>query len=224
MQSSGSTTQLIKSRLRKTKPNSATMTIKTNFDLVIEQETNHPHLIDAQHATFEFARLDLLDDNSTVSSYSDDDSTLDSLGSDCGLEIPLTGGRGRSHRGRNLSRQALEQMLAELDREESMLGRRGPHRADSNEDSDHDSVNLTIRRGIRLLRDRSDDMEEDDSLRLAGSRVPRRAHMTMIEQMEEDDLDEEEDDYEADIYIPLSPMVGCSPTVSRKVLDRTRSF
>jgi hypothetical protein len=62
------------------------MAIKTNFDLILvdyedQQADSYPsHLIDAeQHAMMEFVGLEQLDEDSTIGSYSDDDSTISSL-------------------------------------------------------------------------------------------------------------------------------------------------
>jgi hypothetical protein len=206
------------------------MAIKTNFDLILvdyedEQANSYPaHLIDAeQHAMMEFVGLEQLDDDSTIGSYSDDDSTISSLESaeeddllDLVHDVDFPSSIRR--RERRPSRQRLDEMMQALELDVSRLGferliqQQALQRSEPSDDADQESLALTrgrhVRRHTRTRGDEGDSLGEEDSLRLARSRVP-----TMSQEREGVVVDEE--DFDEEIQVPLSSMGGGSSRVQR---------
>jgi hypothetical protein len=204
------------------------MAIKTNFDLILvdyedQQADSYPaHLIDAeQHAMMEFVGLEQLDDDSTIGSYSDDDSTISSLESaeeddllDLVHDVDFPSSIRR--RERRPSRQRLDELMQALELDYSQLAfverfqQQALQRGEPSDDADQDSLVLTrgrhVRRHTRTRGDEGDAFGED-SLRLARSRVPT------MSQHEGFVVDEE--DFDEDIQVPLSSMGGGSRRVQR---------
>jgi hypothetical protein len=207
------------------------MTIQTNFDYIIatpdDEQANYPHhLIDTeQFNNFEqlvvgLELLDDADDCSTVSSYSDDDSSIESsleimeddsvdLPAD-DFEIPLAR-PSRSRERRGASRRRLEEMMGFLGLEPSLLaGRR--------ESPEEYAVDLARNR-VRNERTRyvGDavllDEEEESSLRLTRTRgVPllRRTRRDQVVVDDDEDDDDEEDDYTINICDSIMPLASPS--------------
>jgi hypothetical protein len=201
------------------------MTIQTSFDYIIatpeDEQANYPrHLIDTEQlnnveqfvVVLEF--LDDADDCSTVSSYSDDDSSIESsleimegnsvdFSAD-DFEIPLAG-TTRSRERRGTARRRLEEMMDFLGLEPSLLaGRR--------ESPEEYAVDLARNR-VRNERTRyvgdmvSFDAEDDSSLRLTRTRgVPLLRRTRRDQDGDQDDDNDEEDDSTINICDSSMPL------------------
>jgi hypothetical protein len=145
------------------------MTIITSFDLILIGP-NEPGSYDAP-LDFEFIGLELLDEDSTVSSYSDDDSTIESLESE--YDIDLLPSAPSQPRERLPSRARLEELRQALESNIRSLSRNQPER--SKEDAQ-----------IRRERLRTSFLDTD-SLRLSRTRVPRIRKRARREQGVDDD-------------------------------------
>lgn len=156
------------------------MTILTNFDLIVianqqHEQQNYPHLADAEQVQFEFLGMELLEDDSTVDSYSDD-STIESSEGESDLSLvfddelwmPLA----RPGPRREVRRPSL--------RNRSLSQRRWLERKEE-EELEEDSVVLVRRNRVRQS---ADDVLDEDSLQL--SRVPRRKARSKRQQNNED--------------------------------------
>jgi hypothetical protein len=157
------------------------MTIITNFDLILianqqHEQQNYPHLADAEQVQFEFLGMELLvEDDSTVNSYSDD-STIESSEGENDLSLigddewwmPLArpGPRREARRPSPRSRSLSQRLRLERKEEELEEG----------------SVVLV---GRNRVRQSADDFQEEDSLRL--SKVPRRKARSKRQPNNEDD-------------------------------------
>jgi hypothetical protein len=162
------------------------MTIQRHFDFTIAivefQVTSSPPLIDAVYIT----GLELLDDVSTVSSYSDDeDYTIVSVESDSYIwegQIPLA---ATSQKQRPATRERLSR----------------PSRL---EDDGQDSVVLTRSR-VRGDLKRNQVLDED-SLRLTRNRLSTTP--AIRNHREDECVTRDPLFYDVDYFIPLSPMEG----------------
>jgi hypothetical protein len=153
------------------------MTIKTDFELIVaghdEQESGDGSVENLEL----FVKLDLLDDDSSVSSYSDDDdSSIESLQSYFidDIDFPL---RDAPRNGRP-SRSRLDEMKQALEPNTRMLSRSNIKQDSSAQRSskdfdvgffDEDSVCLMRRRGniplrVRRSQERVDDDGKEDNL------------------------------------------------------------
>jgi hypothetical protein len=155
------------------------MTIQRHFDFIIaivdEQETSSPPLTDA--AVY-ITGLELLDDVSTVGSYSDDeDSTIVSVESDSYVQIPLAT-TSQKQRPVSLSR---------------------PSRL---EDDDQDSIVLAKSRVRVLQRNQAPDK---DSLRITLNRL---SATPAVRNHRDDEYATRDPFYDFEFIVPLSPVEG----------------
>jgi hypothetical protein len=160
------------------------MTIITNVDLILVGP-NEPASYDAP-LDFEFIGLELLDEDSTLRSYSDDGSTIDSLESEYDIDIfPSAPSQPRE---RSPSQARLEEMRQALESNNRFLSRYQAERC--KEDAQ-----------ARRQRSRNVDnfFSEEDSLRLSRRKGPRRRTPARREQ----DVDDEEESLVLEQLIPL---------------------